>query len=308
MAKIKESDLKLLLDNEDTPIEEIKEFFEYDYENSDSFSPRIKVKERRVVFNESNADEGIMGLANKFSRRRRQKKYKKKVNDNFSGIKIVSEGDSWFQYPIFLKDIIDHLNQQDDYAIWSLGFGGDWLSNIMYEREYVRAIQENTPDFFLISGGGNDMVGKKRLATMLRYYDPHRNVEDYLTEEFGIFLDDMRYLYTRLFTNLTQQYPDMHIISHGYDYAIPDNEKWLGKPMKLRGISDRQLQYELIRLMLTRFNEVLEDVTSNFEKVHKVESLGTVDPNGWYDELHPTSDCFKLVADKFQAIIEANRS
>ena len=61
------------------------------------------------------------------SKRKRQALYRSKVAKHFDAIRIVSEGDSWFQYPWLLDDVIDHLMAEDDIAILSLGGAGHRL-------------------------------------------------------------------------------------------------------------------------------------------------------------------------------------
>ena len=62
----------------------------------------------------------------------------------YDGPIIVSEGDSWFQYPLLLKDTIDHVMNR--YAVMSLGAAGDLLNRMADKQEYVRAVQETGAD------------------------------------------------------------------------------------------------------------------------------------------------------------------
>jgi hypothetical protein len=80
---------------------------------------------------------------------------------------IVAEGDSWFEFPQAIKDIIDHLNDNQRYNVFSMAYGGDWLANIIYDGKYVEKLSVIKPDVFLVSGGGNDMVGADRLGLMV---------------------------------------------------------------------------------------------------------------------------------------------
>lgn len=111
------------------------------------------------ILNKSNADQGILGFLNRKSRAKRNKKFLKKMRKGFrfnsTNKVILAEGDSWFEYPLFIREIIDNLNKQrkSDYAIYSLAFGGDWLANINYENKYIEKLQLLSPDVFLISGG-----------------------------------------------------------------------------------------------------------------------------------------------------------
>lgn len=130
---------------------------------------------RSFLLNRSTANEGFIGTLNKEAEGKKQKKFHRKMREGFRDNvlhpdnKIVMvEGDSWFEYPIFLKDITDHLEKEPNLAIYSLAFGGDWISNMIstlkYEYEYVKI----KPDVFIISGGGNDMVGDYRLSNFIR--------------------------------------------------------------------------------------------------------------------------------------------
>ena len=45
-----------------------------------------------------------------------------------TSLRFVAEGDSWFHYPIVLRDTLDWLS--DDYAIFDLAAAGDTLENM----------------------------------------------------------------------------------------------------------------------------------------------------------------------------------
>jgi len=209
-----------------------------------------------TVLNRSDADEGAMGKLNKRSRNKRNKKYFKKIRKGFRTIEgnkvIFAEGDSWFEFPIFVNDIIDWLNKGKKHAIYSLAYGGDWLSNILYEGEYIEDISIHKPDVFLISGGGNDLVGGYRLTYMvqnkgipdmslrpsiqkkIKEFNANKsyNIMDervekgmyLLSREFYAFVNLMKLQYRFLFQSLRKKYKEMLIITQGYDYAIPSNK------------------------------------------------------------------------------------
>jgi hypothetical protein len=197
----------------------------------------------------SNANTGLLGKLNRKSNKRRQKIFYRRVFKQKQGTEfrhIYAEGDSWFQFPYFIKDIIDWLSRRKDYLLYSEASGGDWLTNIIFEGQYIPALSVFRPQYFLISGGGNDMVGNNRLAIMIhRNYnqpkyvmaseidDPHLSGEHkdliimaqpHITKEFYAFIWIMKAQYILLFSNLysplsTQK--DVISITQGYDYAIP---------------------------------------------------------------------------------------
>ncbi len=108
----------------------------------------------------------------------------KKLNnpETDRNIKIVAEGDSWFDYKI-QKDIIDYL-QIKGYAInkeLNKADPGDTLEKMVYGEDYIihkknrvvsnpgpisltetiASIERYVPRFVLFSAGGNDIVGEE---------------------------------------------------------------------------------------------------------------------------------------------------
>lgn len=213
------------------------------------------------ILNKSGADLGLMGFLNKRSKSKRNRIFLKKIRKGFKfnpdNKVILAEGDSWFEYPLFINEIIDTLilNRKKDYAIYSLAFGGDWLSNMIYENTYIEELQLLDPDVFLISGGGNDLAGGMRIAQMveiperhpkynlefyackydrINYYKENSKVNfdsekyekglAYLNKEFFGLLKAFKIQYTLLFENLkikAKKFSKLKIITQGYDYPIP---------------------------------------------------------------------------------------
>src|ERR1700741_3463177 len=66
----------------------------------------------RTLLQQSDATTGMMGWFNKKSQTARVRKYNNRIKDPlFDRTKaghyvIVVEGDSWFQFPVFLKDVV----------------------------------------------------------------------------------------------------------------------------------------------------------------------------------------------------------
>ncbi len=198
----------------------------------------------------SNANEGSLGKMNKKSTEKRQAEFFKRVDNQKPDeryYKIYAEGDSWFQFPKFITDIIDWLGKHKDFLIYSDAYGGDWITNIIYEEQYITALSTFKPDYFLISGGGNDLVGGYRLAIMAdkqsNYVPKYKKEEDikdatlsaaekqtlmkaqkHLNKEFYALLLVFRLQYTLMFRQLyNEKSKHNHLISitQGYDYAIP---------------------------------------------------------------------------------------
>lgn len=344
----------------------------------------------------SNAGQGMLGKFNERDRAIRNelflKRIKKKGRKNLKV--ILAEGDSWFQFPRIyfnydpVKDIIDCLNKEERYAVYSQAYGGDWLSNILFLQEYVEDLPRLSPDVFLISGGGNDLVGNSRLATMVEnpflqdgkkaenplhpsaseisayleeckghhnelvtnrtrtYEGKERGSQNkllfhpliykrglaYVREEFFQFLNVVMVQYFLFVKNIrdTEQYPNMKIIAHGYDFVIPKKKKgkawyqnplqavinkfngngdWLSVPLALKGITDEKTKEAILYFMIFEFNEMLIQLASypGFDNLYHIDMRNLANPeNGdWYDELHLNSEAYGRASRLFKKCIDA---
>ncbi len=213
-----------------------------------------------ILLETSDATTGTIGKKNKKSTDKRINEYNKRIEKGVkykpNGKIIVAEGDSWFQFPVALRDIIDWLNKRDNYAIYSIAYGGDWITNIIYEASYIGELAIHSPDAFLISGGGNDLVGGNRLAIMVtpdKRNDDDVNRDDaniealddisneikenikvsqpYIKDEFYAFVNTLKVMYHKMFKQIMEkrknsedeerEYKNMLILTQGYDYPHP---------------------------------------------------------------------------------------
>lgn len=127
-----------------------------------------------MIENESTASKGLLGKLNKKSNKKRLKKFNKKVSKGFADRTlfpdnkiVLVEGDSWFEYPLFLKDITDNLMKQDNLAVYSLASGGDWAANMIASGTYQNEYRLLKPDVFIMSGGGNDLLENERILNLI---------------------------------------------------------------------------------------------------------------------------------------------
>ena len=212
-------------------------------------------REVNYPINESKAKRFVMGMINKLGKGIKNLKFRKKKNV------IIAEGDSWFEH-FFIKDIIDHLIRLVKLPIYSLAYGGDWMGNYLENPKYLKELKKYKASVFLLSGGGNDLVGKVKEGNLKRgrlYFlvKDRLEVDVSLTEndktlmatyieEFGSdiakkLVTGRKFLNGKFWTSLnvlTFQYllvirsienekdlNEMKIIVQGYDFAIPDNKK-----------------------------------------------------------------------------------
>lgn len=219
------------------------------------------------------AVEGNLRKMNEIKNGRRNKRFYKKIGAGFRDLGdktkkvILAEGDSWFNYPIILTDLIDRIAMEENFAVLSLASGGDWLLNMLTARQYVEGLSVLHPDVFLISGGGNDLVGSNRLAAMIdpdgcnEYEESEwakrliknaekkavpldverfRNGVRLLSKDFFALLMFFHLQYydviSRIVVNAQapgDKFFGIQIITQGYDYAIPSYQKRFGvNPVK----------------------------------------------------------------------------
>jgi len=179
---------------------------------------------------------------------------------------------------------------------------------MFYEGEFMKAIRDEHPRIFLMSGGGNDILGSQFNGFLQDTFEDApagENPGRFLKHNFSRELESLGNLYDRVFYKLKGQPID--VIVHGYDYVIPwdkPNKGWLGRYMIEKGISSQEDRIAIIRYMIDHFNEQLSKTASRFDNVHYIDLRNTVRDDQWYDEIHPTSEGFQDIAVKFHKLID----
>lgn len=126
------------------------------------------------ILNRSHAEDGFIGTMNKNADDDKMRKFHKKIRDGFRDTTlypdhkvVLVEGDSWMEYPVVLKVVTDFLEERKNLAIYSHAKGSDWFSNMVSSLQYEYDYMKIKPDVFIISGGGNDLVGDSRLSNFI---------------------------------------------------------------------------------------------------------------------------------------------
>ncbi len=282
------------------------------FKNTDGFSNDAVFKDDIIVIDnrdieEKGVKEVVVNIANWVSRTLRHRRYKKRLEEFPDSIKVVSEGDSWFQYPHpKVLDIIDHLSNHC--AIRSVGAAGDEVINYYKEQEYLKAVRREQPDFFLISGGGNDILGPEFegfLRDDLRddlKIESKDDLVSFMNAAFFTKLDKVIETYQKIYDSIFKEFPDLQILIHGYDYIIPldqTNKGWLGRYMIKKNMTIQENRRKLIKYLLVEFNDRMETLANQYDHVHYIDVRESVKDDRWYDEIHPDSEGFEIVANKF---------
>lgn len=285
-----------ITDNALTP-EELDHYLMIDEEASSPFSPILVINPDTVEMPASGSRSALaLNSANAAARWLRRAEYDAKIGGGYDDLRIAAEGDSWFQYPLRLYDVIDYV--ADRYAVFDTSAAGDLLENMAAKREYIDALKHSRADILLLSAGGNDVCAGGNLALHLERYDPDLKPADYLKRSYQAVLDNAIASYERICRDVNRHFPHVSIIVHGYDYVIPANGRWLGKPMAKCGITERGLQKDIAAEMIDGFNRALRRMANGLAHVAYVDCRNSVGDANWYDELHPSAGGFAKVASK----------
>mgnify|MGYP003576467195 CR=1 FL=1 len=245
---------------------------------------------------------------------------------------IVAEGDSWFDYMPGI-DILDHL-VNDGYGIAKLAKAGDSLENMVFGTAYNRnfsrkpnpldqtiALLKKGARIFLFSGGGNDVAGSE-LEGYLNHKDsgtgtPLRTA--YVDHVFGVVVK-ATYMHLARRVRAEVGHP-VHIITHGYGWAIPDGRAvinlpwgwkfigpWLRPALTKKNYVERQQQRALVKELVNRFNSTVGAIASDPEFrdwFHYIDLRTLIDDRWWVNELHLRSSAYRKVADKFKSVINS---
>lgn len=324
---ISDEELQKYFREQDLPPEELHE--------SDGYAPFVVIDPDTVNLedeDDSRVEGGVaFGFVNGLARTRRRVKFARAVRKDETKDRpiIVSEGDSWFQFPFLLKDVIDHL--ADDFSVFSAGAAGARLDDMIFKRpEYIEAIltaqeiAEREPDAFLFSAGGNDILGKdggqRVLETIVRNHQPGETVsldsayDETLLQKKFTFIENG---YRQLIRDIRSLKPDLPLFFHSYDRVWPLTEdeksqggrtaRWVTPALNAQGVTRFEDQRLITDDLIGRFRTLLQTIAGAHDE--NVRYIDTGQPLAehldlWHDEIHPTSEGYRRVADHFMAAIK----
>lgn len=254
-------------------------------------------------------------------------------------VTIVAEGDSWFAYPSpwFVdgkkSNLVRHLRSKvwPHANFYSPSSSGDELMNMMAgdQRHHLISILKSHSvhdepdlepiDLLLMSGGGNDVVGKQDFERFI-HYQPHFTTakECVRSERLKRKVQQMGLAYMELLDMRDQYSPSTIIMTHTYDYPLPSltGARFLGRLIKtqawMKPFMDaisipEELQFGIIKIFMNSLAKEFIRISKVRDNFIVVDTRGTLDgcPEHWLNEIHPTPKGFELIADKiYEEIIE----
>lgn len=330
MKKLPYTKLKEMLMDPNVPDSEIGKYLTAIPSDSGPFDPLLVPDPKKVDMTaEGEFDvESAIRWGNAICRWRRQARFKDRIKKGVKKPVLVSEGDSWFQFPFLIEDVIDQLDP--DFLIWSIDAAGDTCDNMVNRNpEYLQALTEqktNKVAGFLFSAAGNDVIGEDLLGEpvlgkLIKKHTPGKDAAWHVDQaQLSKILTTLERDYSKAISTIRLEaaFAKLPIFIHGYDYAIPGGfpgdkrdpvyakqDEWLGGPMKKKGITDPPLQRDIIRLLIDALYDMLARVAGKSEQtnIHVIDVRGTLKMGDWADEIHGTSAGFKKVGTIFKRAI-----
>jgi hypothetical protein len=237
--------------------------------------------------------------------------------DSGETVDVLAIGDSWFHYPAnnLITPLHEALERPTIYVIGENGARADelcrgsWLANARRMLAGYPAIR-----LICISAGGNDFAGISDLddkilaadcsaaGTFSACYRPGQPA--------GVF-GAVEQAYRDLLDAVRNVRPDVTLLVHNYDYAIPNGKtllglrSWLKLPMDndrvpITGAPLVGMRREIVRDLIDNFTLCLDDVRSTVVQpiVELVWSAGTLGDADWANELHPKPGAFQKLIEQ----------
>lgn len=226
-------------------------------------------------------------------------------------MKIIADGDSWFDFPRWLftgGGVIDHLEPLLGTKIRNLAKAGDATRQMLSLGERQTLEQElKGADILLFSGGGNDVAGKQ-FVTILNQNRNNDVLHSICWERLDAVLDMTMAMYDDLRDMRDEVAPECVIVTHEYDFAIPRDRgilwfgPWIKPGLDYCGWTNPRDQRVIVKLILNALGKRLRDWGIPGH-IH-VHTQGTLGPHDWHDEMHPNRAGFRKIARKFKVALD----
>ena len=273
-----------------------------DYLEIDPTAPRMRVRFRPGALEDlPPIDYDVDHALYLYQRASDQAREKTKVRTGKP--RVVAEGDSWFLLPLIIRPKAIATRIQDDgrFLVRNIAKWGETLQKMLAHKEYLDAIKNFAPAWFIFSGGGNDVQDALAKRELLFDYDPQRPLENSITPKGEVLLTQIGTWYQSLLLEVTEQFPNLPILCHGYDYPRPTAySQYIGRYLTEQKYPPQTMR-PLLEIVLDRLNETIKRSVSSFSTGKFIDCLHVTDPYTWYDDMHPDNDGFKALAATFEA-------
>jgi hypothetical protein len=230
---------------------------------------------------------------------------------------IVTEGDSWFSYPLN-ANLADHVELMNDFSMLRLEHNGDEARDILAagseQLKKLKYYLKNYPlDLLMMSAGGNDLVARE-LGRMLNKKVAGATWQSAVKlGALTTVLDDIVAAYSRLLDARDTLRPRCVIVAHSYCYFQPTGRKatgpfgllkggpWMRPILVARGIDPETEGRDVARYLVDELHARLSALAAARPRFQVVDMRAAlpVDDVHWADEIHPSGTGFRRLAEDF---------
>ena len=229
---------------------------------------------------------------------------------------ILTEGDSWFSYPLN-ANIADHIEMMNDFSILRLEHNGDEAREILAAgSEQLRKLKyylKNYPvDAVLISAGGNDLIAEELGKVLDRRTNGSTWQSSVKLATLTTVLDDIAAGYSRLLDARDSLRPGCVVVAHSYCYFQPTGRKatgpfgllkagpWMRPVLVAKGIDPETEGREVARYLVDELHARLMALAAARPRFHVVDMRSALpaDTVHWADEIHPSGTGFRRLAEE----------
>ena len=244
-------------------------------------------------------------------------------------LRILAEGDSWFEYPLPVTHgdgVIYQLQKLLGYGIANMAQHGlevEQMMGLSLRQEIITRLSDSRIRFdaLLFSGGGNDIVGDQFCIWLKDSppAPPPTQMLDMNAVNSALAILEAEY---RELVDIRDQYsPQTVIFVHAYDFppvtgiGVCGEGPWLKPSLdyayKHLGVAnpDPNDEFVVVKTLMQMFGAMLDRIAADptVQKFIVVPTQGTLTPNAsdWQNEIHPSSNGFTKIAQKFQTSLQS---
>lgn len=268
---------------------------------------------------------GIAGWLIRCEVNNRLDRYDERKLTQPNAIRVVAEGDSWFQHPL-IHDLIDHINNDPEFNVLSLASAGSELGQMIDPADYLKAVRKEQPKLFLLSAGGNDFLGDIRpFVRPDRAPFPDTPAGYIKQPQYRALLEKLRGWLQEVFAAVLKKGTSVErVLMHTYAHVIPvppanpstpvphnDDRAgpWLGLRFDELGFRDDNTRYEVAKAMLDQYRALCAEVAAEARWGGRVEVFSfkteLSKPSQWFDEIHPKNGPAGKLAAEYLARMKA---
>lgn len=239
-------------------------------------------------------------------------------------LRILAEGDSWFDYPVpfFGGGIIKRLEKKLGVPILNLAKAGDevrFMLGVDERLQIINQLKTGSPaggawDVMLFSGGGNDVVDDP-MVLWLNRFKPGMSAAQLINQpRYSHALGMIQAGYEDLIALRDALSPGTHLVFHAYDFALPDGRgvcgkgPWIKPSLDVKGVpANSTIAKDLVKELLKQFALMIDGLANSHPGITFINGQGTLSPvpASWHNELHLEKAGFEKFADIFRAKLKA---